>query len=270
MRRLRHRRVLLATIAVTAVAAAVATVVAGGSSQPAGSGSAAEVLGRIERRGPMPGGEVAVRDDPTLDRARRATVVSGEIAVRTRPSTGAPVAVTLGDRTELGAPTTFLVEETHVDPFGAPWYRVLLPTPPNGSEGWVAGDDVTVESVSYRIEIHLSQFRLDLVRDGDVERSYPIGVGTDETPTPDGHYYVKEVIELTRPDSAYGSHALALNGFSEVLTFWRGGGMLGIHGTNRPDSIGTQASHGCIRMHNEHVAEVAALVVRGTPVKVFA
>jgi lipoprotein-anchoring transpeptidase ErfK/SrfK len=37
----------------------------------------------------------------------------------------------------------------------------------------------------------------------------------------------------------------------------------GIHGTIEPDSIGKQASMGCIRMRNEDVAEVFELLVEG-------
>lgn len=41
-----------------------------------------------------------------------------------------------------------------------------------------------------------------------------------------------------------------------------------IHGTNDPNSIGTAASSGCIRMNNAHVAHLAGLVSKGTSVSV--
>ena len=37
----------------------------------------------------------------------------------------------------------------------------------------------------------------------------------------------------------------------------------GIHGTIDPDSIGKQSSMGCIRMHNEDVAQVFQLLIEG-------
>lgn len=46
------------------------------------------------------------------------------------------------------------------------------------------------------------------------------------------------------------------------------GGEYAIHGTNKPSSIGTQASYGCIRMFNEHVVELYEKVHEGTPVVV--
>lgn len=39
-----------------------------------------------------------------------------------------------------------------------------------------------------------------------------------------------------------------------------------IHGTNEEDSIGEAVSHGCVRMYNEDVARLYALVPVGTPV----
>jgi lipoprotein-anchoring transpeptidase ErfK/SrfK len=41
-----------------------------------------------------------------------------------------------------------------------------------------------------------------------------------------------------------------------------------IHGTNRPDSIGTFASYGCIRMHNADILDLFQRVAVGTPVVV--
>lgn len=41
---------------------------------------------------------------------------------------------------------------------------------------------------------------------------------------------------------------------------------IGIHGTHLPESIGTRATEGCIRLRNENVAELKQLVKVGTPV----
>ena len=43
----------------------------------------------------------------------------------------------------------------------------------------------------------------------------------------------------------------------------------GIHGTNRPDSIGKNASHGCIRMRNREVEELFKLVAVGDQVELY-
>jgi lipoprotein-anchoring transpeptidase ErfK/SrfK len=41
-----------------------------------------------------------------------------------------------------------------------------------------------------------------------------------------------------------------------------------IHGTNRPETIGTKASYGCIRMYNEHILDLFDRVAVGSPVVV--
>jgi lipoprotein-anchoring transpeptidase ErfK/SrfK len=44
------------------------------------------------------------------------------------------------------------------------------------------------------------------------------------------------------------------------------GGEFAIHGTNRPGSIGRPVSYGCIRMHNEDIADLIQRVSERTPV----
>ena len=46
-------------------------------------------------------------------------------------------------------------------------------------------------------------------------------------------------------------------------------GQYAIHGTNKPSSIGTRASYGCIRMYNEHIVDLFDRVSVGTPVVVL-
>ena len=47
------------------------------------------------------------------------------------------------------------------------------------------------------------------------------------------------------------------------------GGEYAIHGTNMPGTIGTAASYGCFRMHNNDVIDLYARVQMGTPVVVL-
>lgn len=47
------------------------------------------------------------------------------------------------------------------------------------------------------------------------------------------------------------------------------GGQYAIHGTNVPTSVGSAASYGCFRMHNEDVIDLYARVRMGTPVVVL-
>ena len=58
-----------------------------------------------------------------------------------------------------------------------------------------------------------------------------------------------------------------------MLTSFNGGaGVIGIHGTNEPEALGTDVSSGCIRVHNdviERLVEEIGLPL-GTPVEIQA
>jgi len=69
---------------------------------------------------------------------------------------------------------------------------------------------------------------------------------------------IPDVIPGGSPRNPMGARALTLSG----------GGQYAIHGTNRPDSIGTFASYGCIRMYNEDIMDLYERVRVGTPVVV--
>jgi lipoprotein-anchoring transpeptidase ErfK/SrfK len=66
----------------------------------------------------------------------------------------------------------------------------------------------------------------------------------------------------------YGEYAYGLSAFSDVLKNWAGGGIIGIHGTNDPSSIGDRRSHGCIRMYNKDIRQLVPILPLGTPVDI--
>ena len=88
-------------------------------------------------------------------------------------------------------------------------------------------------------------------------RRYPVAVGKSETPTPLGEWNV--VHKGVGWGSGFGTRWMGLN------VPW---GIYGIHGTNKPYSIGTYASHGCIRMFNRDVEKLYPMIPLGTPVKI--
>ena len=58
---------------------------------------------------------------------------------------------------------------------------------------------------------------------------------------------------------------------SNVLEEFNGGdGVIGIHGTNDPSSIGQDVSHGCIRVTNDVITQMAGYLPLGTPVEIVA
>jgi lipoprotein-anchoring transpeptidase ErfK/SrfK len=162
------------------------------------------------------------------------------------------------------APRVFLVREQRDD-----WLRVLLPMEPNGSRGWIRARDVRLSENPFRVRIDLQARRLTAL-DGDrMVMREPVAVGTDATPTPTGLFFTTVLARPDDPSGPYGPFAYGLSAYSEVLdTFAGGDGQVAIHGTNAPSLIGTAASHGCIRVRNDVIRQLARLLPLGTPVRV--
>jgi lipoprotein-anchoring transpeptidase ErfK/SrfK len=164
-----------------------------------------------------------------------------------------------------GQPLTFLVLDQQDD-----WVKVALPVRPNGSSGWVQLEKVSLKRTPFRLKVALGAHELRLFKDGALSQTFPIGVGTSETPTPGGTYYLRVLIKTTNPSGAYGPYAYGLNGFSQVLNDFAGGdGVIGLHGTNDPSSIGKDVSHGCIRLRNADITTLAKILPLGTPVEIL-
>jgi lipoprotein-anchoring transpeptidase ErfK/SrfK len=149
------------------------------------------------------------------------------------------------------------------------WVRVLLPVRPNGSSGWVRRSQVQVLRNDYRVRVDLRRHRLLVWRRGRLVMRQPVGVGRSETPTPVGLYYVVELIQTDDPHGAYGPYAFGLSAHSDVLRRFDGGdGQVGIHGTDYPQGLGTDVSHGCIRIGNRAIVRLAKTLPLGTPVAI--
>lgn len=108
------------------------------------------------------------------------------------------------------------------------------------------------------IVIDVNRRKLTIYDDQKKFKEYNVAVGEDRTPTPIGDW------KITRKAMHWGT------GFG---TRWMGlnvpWGIYGIHGTNKPWSIGTEASHGCIRMMNHDVEEIYPWVKAGTVVRII-
>jgi Uncharacterized protein conserved in bacteria len=111
--------------------------------------------------------------------------------------------------------------------------------------------------MAYSIRISLSSRMLFLTQDGRQIKAYPVGVGRPGHETPVGSYSI--AVKRPHPGGPFGVMWLGLS----VPGY-------GIHGTNNPSSIGGYVSHGCIRMYNQDVLELAITVNVGTPVYISA
>lgn len=97
-----------------------------------------------------------------------------------------------------------------------------------------------------------------IVYDGNKKfKVYNVAVGKDDTPSPIGEWTIKR--KSKNWGTGFGTRWLGLD------VTW---GLYGIHGTNKPWSIGGFESHGCIRMFNRDVEELYEWVKVGTKVKI--
>ncbi|MDO4563730.1 MAG: LysM peptidoglycan-binding domain-containing protein [Clostridia bacterium] len=106
------------------------------------------------------------------------------------------------------------------------------------------------------IVINTDAKTLTVYRDGRVFKEYPVATGKLTTPTPQGNFTI--VNKEVDPGGPYGTRWMGLSkkGY-------------GIHGTNNPASIGTNASNGCIRMFNKDVEALFDITSVGTDVKIL-
>ena len=105
--------------------------------------------------------------------------------------------------------------------------------------------------------INVRERRLKVLSDEQLYKTYRVAVGKSETPTPVGEWNI--VWKDYNWGTGFGTRWLGLN------VPW---GTYGIHGTNKPWSLGSYASHGCIRMRNADVEELFEWAPVGTPVKI--
>lgn len=146
------------------------------------------------------------------------------------------------------------------------WYHVQLPIMPNGSTGWVHARSVRVYAVTSKIIVHLSTRRLVAYSAGKPVLRVPVAVGSSQTPTPVGRFYINERFILSNPNGPFGVAALGISAHSNVLSDWVQGGPIALHGTDEPLSIGHADSHGCVRLANTDMRRLLTFAPAGTPV----
>ena len=166
-------------------------------------------------------------------------------------------------------------------------YTALVAANP-GVDPWApgAGREITIPSVyilpdapRQGIVINLAQWRLFYFpTGGDRVETYPLGLGIIGRKTPLGStriifkeanptWYPPPSIRAERPelpamvppgpDNPLGAYALHL-GWPNYR----------IHGTNKPDGVGRNVSHGCIRLYPEDIERLFNVVAVGTPLRV--
>lgn len=153
---------------------------------------------------------------------------------------------------------------------GRVWLRVHLPYRPNRSHGWIPADHVEIRRNAWRIDVDLARQVLTVRKDGRAQLRTRFVKGKPSTPTPRGRFAVFQKVREPA-DSPLGPWAIHLTAHSDVLHEYLGGpGRAAIHGM-RGDlvaPVGTAASNGCVRVRNQVVKRISALVPPGTPVTI--
>src|SRR5579884_146805 len=152
----------------------------------------------------------------------------------------------LTNPTADGGPLVFLVRRRVPG-----WEQVRLPVRPNGRVGWVRDATVHLALDPFRVQVSLGRHTVTVWKGASKVLEVPAGVGQAVLPTPRGQYYITELLKQADPYGPYGPYAFGLSAFSNVLfSFGGGNGEIGLHGTDEPGALGTDVSHGCIRISN--------------------
>ena len=208
---------------------------------------------------------------PTKKRVHVARLVT-RVGVYKKPGALNAVKVIAPWIASTGNPVVLQITERVVDPTGAGWLRVLLPTRPNGSTGWIREANTIVSTDHTRIVISLKRHTLTVFRKGRRIKQLGVALGAPSTPTPKGTFAVYQ--KVREPGySPLGPWALHLTAHSNVLFEYAGGpGRVAIHGARGAlwATAGTNPSHGCIRVPDPKIATLVPLVRPGTPVEIVA
>lgn len=136
-------------------------------------------------------------------------------------------------------------------------------------------DARTLRALVGKLTVDLSSTTLTLERNGKVVKTYRVAIGQPAWPTPTGDFKIvskQKNPTWIPPDSdwAKGLGQIPPGPGNPLGTRWIGTSApaVGIHGTYADYSIGTAASHGCLRMHIPDVEELFEQVAVGMPVEI--
>ena len=121
-----------------------------------------------------------------------------------------------------------------------------------------------------RIVVSIPDRKLALIENGRVLKLYDVAVGASVSPSPTGEF---QIVQRLENPTYYKPGVVIGPGVGNPLgTRWMGLNVrgFGIHGANLPDSVGHNASHGCIRLRNRDIEDLFARVKVGDRVSLIA
>ena len=134
-----------------------------------------------------------------------------------------------------------------------------------------AGSQVAAAEDGQMLIVNKATNKLAYYDQGELVQVFDVATGADPSATPEGWYnvirkeknvpYYRLGIPGGDPRNPLGPRWLGLSATSDGMTY-------GIHGNANDRSIGTYASAGCIRMHNNEVTWLFEQVEMNTPVTI--
>ncbi|WAL62702.1 L,D-transpeptidase [Thermocoleostomius sinensis] len=127
------------------------------------------------------------------------------------------------------------------------------------------------EAQTMRLVLNLGERRVFVYEGDEVKASYPVAVGKPGWETPPGSYQVISMLQDPGWISPFTGEEIPPGPDNPLgdrwIGFWTDGrNYIGFHGTPNRESVGQAASHGCVRMFNEHIRQLYEMVDMGTPV----
>ena len=154
-------------------------------------------------------------------------------------------------------------------PWGSASAQIDLP-PTAMTAGRDSAQVLTVNEAPLVLLANTSARILTVKRGDSVLKTYAIAIGQDKYPTPTGTFRIRKIVwnPSWRPppgaDWARGKEARGpgdpKNPMKVVKMFFQEPDYY-IHGTDQVESLGSAASHGCLRMDPTEVADLAKLVM---------
>ena len=120
-----------------------------------------------------------------------------------------------------------------------------------------------------RVVADLSTRRLSILQGTDVIESYPVAIGKGSKPTPTGSYTIRKIVwnpAWVPPDSKWAKGKEPQppgskdNPMKLVKIFFKEPDYY-IHGTSAVETLGEEASHGCLRMDPDDAYAVARFLM---------
>ncbi len=129
------------------------------------------------------------------------------------------------------------------------------------------GQRLKIPNVDFSLHVDVSTNTLTLKNHGQFFKMYPVRTGREAGSTPRGEFRILN--KKRNPTWRPGDGRVYLPGdpSNELGTRWMSfqGDLYGIHGTQRPETVGHYSSNGCVGMTKEGVEELFELIRVGTP-----